>query len=70
MAKLAAAQEQHLIEFCEEWRQHGLCCDPADFEKGDRIIASFLRKFDTHEPSSFAPGIYKVTTAREYSPGS
>lgn len=27
-----------------------------------------LREFDTHEPLSFAPGKYRVTTAREYTP--
>jgi hypothetical protein len=27
-----------------------------------------LREFDTHEPIAFQPGVYKVTTAREYTP--
>lgn len=27
-----------------------------------------LREFDTHEPLSFEPGIYKAVTAREYTP--
>ena len=31
-------------------------------------VLKHLRDFDTHEPLSFAPGIYKVTTAREYTP--
>ena len=50
IVKLTAAQEQHLIEFREEWRQHGLCCDPADFKTGDRIIAGFYSRFGKPAP--------------------
>ena len=50
MAKLTAAQEQRLIEFREEWRQHGLCCEPADFATGDRIIAGFYSRFEKPAP--------------------
>jgi len=32
-------------------------------------VLNHLREFDTHEPLAFAPGIYRVTTAREYLPG-
>ena len=32
-------------------------------------VLRHLREFDTHDPLSFAPGTYKVTTAREYMPG-
>lgn len=31
-------------------------------------VLKHLREFDTHEPLSFAPGKYRATTAREYTP--
>jgi len=51
MTELTEAQEQRLIEICGEWRQHGLCCEPADFETGDRIIASFYSRLERPVPA-------------------
>ena len=48
--KFTAAQERRLVEFGEEWRQHGLCCEPADFATGDKIIAGFYSRFGKRAP--------------------
>jgi hypothetical protein len=50
ITKLTAAQERLLIEFREEWRGYGLCCDPADFATGDEIIRGFYRRLNKPDP--------------------
>ena len=47
---LTAQQEQRLIEFRDEWRDIGTCCEPADFETGDRIIRGFYARLNKEAP--------------------
>ena len=48
--KLTEAQEKRLVEFREEWRQIGLCCDPADFAAGDEVIRGFYKRLGKADP--------------------
>jgi len=50
ITKLTAAQEARLVEFREEWRQIGLCCDPADFDAGDEVIRGFYKRLGKDAP--------------------
>lgn len=50
ITKLTAAQESRLVEFREEWRQVGLCCDPADFATGDEVIRGFYARLNKPAP--------------------
>ena len=50
ITKLTAAQEERLIEFREEWLQIGLCCEPADFATGDKVIRGFYARLGKAAP--------------------
>jgi hypothetical protein len=50
ITKLTPVQEGRLVEFREEWRKVGLCCDPADFETGDDVIRGFYRRLNKPDP--------------------
>jgi hypothetical protein len=50
ITKLTTEQEARLIEFREEWRKIGLCCDPADFETGDDVIRGFYKRLGKQDP--------------------
>ena len=50
ITKLTKEQEARLIEFREEWRQVGLCCEPADFETGDEVIRGFYKRLGKPAP--------------------
>jgi len=48
--KLSPQQEARFIEFREEWRKVGLCCDPADFASGDEVIRGFYKRLGKNVP--------------------
>lgn len=50
ITKLTMDQESRLVEFREEWRKIGLCCNPADFETGDEVIRGFYRRLGKPDP--------------------
>ena len=50
ITKLTARQETRLVESREEWRQIGLCCDPADFAAGDEVIRGFYKRLGKSDP--------------------